>query len=777
MPSERKHKDLSILSCLLATHVCVASVFFLAGFSLVLYAPPLPRFLQTIQILLSALWTKVDSQAQYILALSPWYGAILLFGAEAFLHRSPWENWKQNYRRYHLTERLLCLTRIMIYISAFAMLWFIYSDGAKILQQNKIITHSCVVIALPLLLALIRGMRLLNFRRWSNYLLAAADVLVFLAILDLLWFKSYGETYAFSLGTEVWKILQEQQQTIHPIIQGTIILTPVLAFLKDTITNALGNLTGPNSLDLPEHRRKTRCRLLTHAYFRGNSSALDLDNTLVLLLFIHIIVYAAAVLTALANPMVIMVPTKGSSPVPYQLSTHSYILLIAVVAAATSFVSFWSISDEHLISNEYLYLKTKGADLTAKDMTHSTSKWIDYCQVMINLYSFGTGLESENRKYHDLKDMLCSIQNQVGGQNYCAGVRFVAELLSMKGDRNATLRRESSLNTDGKALSGKDNAVRIAQDLQFAQDMLALTETASRSCAPTFASANSKVEILTCMNPLTFIQYLTDSFFGSDSSKWNQWFHTRNVDVQEGIALLKMDSILHILQRERSTKDSCSVKWLGCYCNTDCQHYHAQAHSNCGECPKQKKEKTCSCRDTHRSQSKISREIYQKNRMELLMLYPFMVVEFYKARWGTPANISSFLPHFESYYNKLFDDNLFIDNSLMLPDFVEQILNSLITNNYDLKWVSMMGGKMEAKHNIPLNASSSEKKRNDRICKSNYSRMDAMERNKSKLIRLSNYYAEDADSEKHIDNPLLRVTINDLYRLAYSIFFNPDSDN
>lgn len=40
MPSERKHKDLSILSCLLATHVCVASVFFLAGFSLVLYAPP-----------------------------------------------------------------------------------------------------------------------------------------------------------------------------------------------------------------------------------------------------------------------------------------------------------------------------------------------------------------------------------------------------------------------------------------------------------------------------------------------------------------------------------------------------------------------------------------------------------------------------------------------------------------------------------------------------------------------------------------------------------------
>ena len=777
MPSERKHKDLSVLLCIQAIYVCTTSAILLFEILLTLYDPVLPQFLKSIQTWQIAHWTTLPSQVQYILSLSPWWGAIFLFVAEALLHRSPWETKKQSYAWYCCTEHLIRLTRIIIYISAFVMLYFVYSDNTMKLQQNKIFSHSCVVIALPLLMALIRSMRLLNFRRWSNYLLAGADVLVFLAILDMLWFKSYNETYAFFLNKDNWRIFQEQHKTIHPIIQGTIILTPFVAFLKDAITNAIGNLNGPNASDLPEHRRKTRCRLLTHAYFRGNSIAFDLDNTLVLLLFIHIILYAAAVLTALNNPMVFTVDEAGSPPVQYQLSTHSYILFIAVVIAATSFVSFWSISDEHMISNEYLYLKTKGANLTAKDMTHSTSRWIDFCQVMINLYSFGSGLESENRKYHDLKDMLCSVQKHVADKNYCAGVRFVSELLSMKGDRNAALRRESHLNTDGNALSDKDNVVRIAQDLQFAQDMLALTETASRRGAPDFAAANNKAEILTCQNPLTFIQYLTDSFFGSDSSKWNQWFHTHNVDVQEGIALLKMDSILHILQRERSTKDSCSVKWLGCYCNTQCQDYQDRDHSDCSQCPNLIKRKTCSCKDTHRSHSKISREIYQKNRMELLMLYPFLVVEFYKARWSAPANISSFLPHFESYYNKLFDDRLYINNSHILPDFVEQVLNSLITNDYELKWVSLIGGKMEAKHNIPLNASPLEKARNDRFCQTNASRKKDMDDNMLRLIRLSYYYTEVAVPEKYLDNPLLSITINNLYRLTYSIFRNPDSKN
>lgn len=159
------------------------------------------------------------------------------------------------------------------------------------------------------------------------------------------------------------------------------------------------------------------------------------------------------------------------------------------------------------------------------------------------------------------------------------------------------------------------------------------------------------------------------------------------------------------------------------------------------------------------------------------MLYPFLVVEFYKARWSAPANISSFLPHFESYYNKLFDDRLYINNSHILPDFVEQVLNSLITNDYELKWVSLIGGKMEAKHNIPLNASPLEKARNDRFCQTNASRKKDMDDNMLRLIRLSYYYTEVAVPEKYLDNPLLSITINNLYRLTYSIFRNPDSKN
>lgn len=658
-------------------------------------------------------WLATAFWGKWLISAVPHFLAAYILGMVCGMHSFPWGNGSTDLKSYHSAELKARVVRGFIYSIAVGILVFSYSSTA--FASSRVCMANAVALTIPLYVASIQSIWRLNFRRWPNHIISLANILVYLALLDLFCeMKDPNSAILGFINVATREEVLDRLNLVPSYVQSAIILAPIIAVLKDGLTNMFSGLSSINAADLPQYRRRTRRRLLTHWHYNKNRIAFTLENSSILLIFTVGVYYLVAISLALAYP-VIKLDNQGNEIL--QLSFSARLMIVAMVAALTAVVSFWNVSDARLIRSEYYYLIYQGPRMAVKDIRCSSPKWNDFCQVLVNLYSSASGLESEDRGYHDMPEMLKRLRSSFEGENRCVSLKFVADILKGKGDINATLRREAGYTTDSTNLPIKSDKVQLAQDIQFARHLLALT----KSDIPQVTNATESP--IYYANPMMFIRYMTESFFGSDAHEWIQHFNAVNIDAQEGIELLKMDSILNILQQEHS--DECGLRWLGCYCNP----INA---TSVGSHP-------------------------LRNRLELLLRYPFVVLNCYIARWGKPSNEMSFLRYFRTYYWKLFEDELYVNDPAMLPCIVESSLNFFATTSVDMSVLRVITTEMNAQpKKIRADLTNAQK---DRIYAVNMPRTQAWNEHWSNLWRLMQFYKDITEED-----------ISDLFRLTYCIF-------
>jgi hypothetical protein len=204
--------------------------------------------------------------------------------------------------------------------------------------------------------------------------------------------------------------------------------------------------------------------------------------------------------------------------------------------------------------------------------------------------------------------------------------KFLIDIVQVKYDAYARVLRDTIVDHDADSQA---NDVRRAQDLQFAANFKNLFYSCSDIQYPKDIMEFSVPELITLMN---------EAFFSCNKKDvWNQRFSPFNITAEDGIALMKLDALQVIMKRYG--KGDCGFTLLGCRCNNS---------SNC-------------------SQSRENDNIIDVavRRLELVVVYPLILVESFKKRWNPGFDDALFGEDFRLYYGThlIGDEHSLVDNN------------------------------------------------------------------------------------------------------------------
>lgn len=674
----------------------------------------------------------------------------LTLGCRYFSH--PWRNGKIHKQAFRTVECLMRFFRVYSYVNCLSYL--ILTLKSDSFRDSPTFMAAAALSSILLFECNLQSLMRLNFRRWPNYVIAVANTILYLALLDLFCSHNGSENAPFMGFIPLFNSVSRTDviDAIREIPDGfrnSVIAAAVLAMLKDSLSNIIVGGVDTYPADLAQRRRRNRRRLLTHWHYDKDGTFSSWENSVFILLIFEGLAFFTAFVAAFFLPTVIKAvqafasqtgrsnvmdstiritaATVQNAEIGNLLPFATYLIMVAAIMCVPALLSFWSISDERLVQSEYLYLSYQGSRLRPIDIKNSSSRWRDYCQVLVNLYSNVSGLDSEDQAYHSLKGMLIRIRNSLGTADTCTNTKFFSDILSAKGDINATLRRESSHN---KSVPSKNDTTQQAQDIQFASELLALVDKHLND-----SIVIEQDNILATQNPLYLVEHMSELFFQNQQHAWGQRFGAYNIDAEEGIRLLKMDSMIHILQRE--SYGHCGLRWLGC---------------NCAPKPQQ-----CSHNDIQDSETVLC------NRLELLLIFPFIVIDCYNKRWNKVDGFQ-FVHDISTYYWNLFDEKIFIDKSETIEKVIVNVLRYFAVSETDTTVLRTIapGFRGDKFHNFRPNynkLSDNEKKiQQNRLYKANLLRkrdFESIDAPFHHLLRFSKLTVEPAE---------------DLYRIAYSLF-------
>lgn len=655
---------------------------------------------------------------------------ILTFGCHGFSH--PWSNGKISKRMFSSVEKIMKFVRGMSYIQCLVYLALAYlSDNF----QNSLSCMMAATICCILLFECnLQSLARLNFRRWPNYIISLSNALLYLALLDLFCSRN-GDVHTPLLGflplfESVSRIdVINSFLSIPDTFRNSVIIAAVLAILKDSLSGVVIGGIDTRPTDLIQRRRRNRRRLLTHWHYNKDGILSSWENSIFILLVFEGCAFLFALAAILFLPTTVQATTGAE--LTKSLPFSSYIIMAAAIMCVPALLSFGSISDERLIQSEYLYLSYQGPRITPRDISNSTPRWRDFCQVLVNLYSNVSGLESEDRGYHSIERMLIKLRHGINTSKQCAKTKFFSDILSAKGDINATLRRESNHNTKGAP--PKSDTVQQAQDVQFASALLALADEHLDSYKDVHGLGIAE------LNPLYLIEQLAYIFFDKQEHVWGQRLGAFNIDAEEGILLLKMDSMLYILQRE--SYGHCGLYWLGC---------------NCFPKPPKCIERV-----------KLTRNEQICRRLELLLVYPFIVIDCYKKRWNVKDNIH-LSRDLSQYYWRLFDQKYLIDmgNLVTLERAIFNALQYFTASACDTSILRMVASEFRGekiarcKPGYDKLSEAEKKDQQNRLYLANYHRKQSFERQDAPFLYFLRFSDFSIDSAE------------DMYRIAFSLFLD-----
>lgn len=540
--------------------------------------------------------------------------------------------WLRNeveFRQLRSAYNLMIIVRILTYvISGFALL--LAFKGEPYIN-NESLMRSFTICAVALFQSSLQSVWQTTFRRRSSYSIAVANAILYLALLD-----TACNSTPYILGWIQWseeaslrEALVTKLEPIFALASGGLIVTVVVAFLQSILSSLLSAMTSHNPSNQMQQRRRNRRRILTHWNYRQDGAASSHEDTCVRVLLVEMVVAAFALALALWKSPLNEVTDTSSS---YKLVPifAVYLVVIAAIILVLATMSLWSISDEKLIQSEYSYLTIRSIYLKEEDIRCSHTRWLDFCQVLVHLSSNVSGLDSEDGGYHNIHKNIFQLYDCMSKEGKCVKVKFLVDILRIKGNATAALLRESAHenaknedDTDSKKF-GKKNHLRQAQDIQFAGMLTGLLDEYLKSVD----EASDFIE----GDPFIFVLRLDQFFFSantsdaSENNRWAQHLSSFDIDTSDGIRMLRTDGMIRILHRD--TQSSCGISWLGCNCE----------------------DKSPNCTDYVTKLSRI-------NRMILMLQYPFMILRCYAERWESVRSIF-FYEEIINYYKQLMEQNM-----------------------------------------------------------------------------------------------------------------------
>lgn len=588
--------------------------------------------------------------------LFPWvsaffYSLLLCFamGCTCESYHHPWCEGNMDRDTFRNAELQLSILRGIIYITC--LMCVVCANWMDDFTKNKYFLWFCICLAIPLYVAILQTTFRMTFRRIANFAISLSNVIVYLTMLDLACMDS--GILGFIGGENVREDFIDVLEHIPDTVKTGLLITLVAALLKDSVSSYLAVVTSPHPANQSQRRRRNRRRLLTHWHYHRNSAVSTRRDSAVELLVVEVIVFFLAIVAAvlLSVPDIISPKTDSLSDVSSNIPFAIYPISAAIIIFIPAIMSTWNITDERLIQSEYTYLTIKSSQIYSEDVVHGTPHWQDYCQVLINVYNNVSGLTSEDFGFHRMKEIISKLHSYVSNNNeiassedqtvslsVCAGSRFYSDILTAKGNIDAQTLREAAHDDlpENKPIQ-KNDVLQRARDAQFANEIMDLLSEHYHAVQSKLdqSRASEGADILS--QPSMFqLECMAEMFFEDSKHVWGQRFSPYNISADEGIKLLKMDTIIHILRRETPNKQGCGLSWL------------------CSKCLKL----------NHADSEKAENERRQ-NRAELFYLYPFYVLECYKARWSPKGELFLLANECAQYYSKMIKQNYYMSPDLL----------------------------------------------------------------------------------------------------------------
>lgn len=702
---------------------------------------------------------------------------VLITGCKEYFLK--WSNSDQDVNTFVAGEAVMKMYRSCCYFAAAGTL--ISATLIKGFCNNWFFSLNAVLMVIPFYICNLQSLVRITFRQFPNHAIACGNSLLYLAILAI---PYKGESLFGIVYVNADKLV-DAFKLLPTALTNSLIVAAIMSVIIEALKDNLSGIINREPTNVSQSRRRIRRKLLTHRQYNKNNIVFSGENNVVGLWLLGVI-YAFVLILALSivpnveeqtfainiqNLSISLTESSGEQ----RLSFAAYLALCALIPYVIGMMSHWSISDDRLIQSEYNYLIIQGGKLSSEHIRKSAACWTDYCQVLVELYSNVSGIASEDRDYHQLSNILSKIRKFLVNDT-CAKDKLVCDILSAKGDINAKILREYPHKEEATA---KSNDAQKAQDLLFADDLLKLMRL-------NWEYTTVQGLPLKDYTPLDLLELMGKWFFEGQEQAWSIRFSAYNIGAYEGIQLLKMDALIYILQLER--QNGCGLFWLGCNCKDKPQA--------CVSMMEDISENSVTKRNLAETQ-------FQAKRMELLLIYPHIILQCFKKRWNCSFNDVLFADDTAAYYEKIFDQNVYAENTSQIDLAVDFVLRQFVEHKLDGSFIQSFARLLMDDFEIALYAEQTDdagKKELERIKKVNIYLARVRETNEWQGKRIRYHQFEHDNNRDSVDEkgdnkildvlnadgvPLYSAIVRDdvtgnieekwdvfegVYRIAYALF-------
>lgn len=466
-------------------------------------------------------------------------------------------------------------------------------------------------------------------RRTPSVAIALSNMLLyFTIILDLVCNDSINICLGpIEDGASLRIYLNNIFNSIPSSVKTGAVIVSAIAILKDFIGQMFAAISVLHPGNLSEQRRYIRHRILTHWNYKESVSTFSRENFRTEFLVTNVLFGIVCVFLMLCR----YVWNEGATDIihPPTIDSISCVAIFSLIFMIFAYTSLWSIRDETLIQSEYTYLSIKSIKLTPESIRNSNTLWMDFCQVLCNLTSNVSGIDSEDKSYHNIDKMLQKTLAQMTDPGSCARTKFICDILRTKGNIRGAMLRDSSheKNENDVSIYTRHAPLQIARDLQFACVINNLLKVSLDSSSQ--SSDCSNILDLYEFSPLCYVNFLLARLFENQQINFGMIPDLYGISNQEIINLLTIDVILYLFRNEADSK-TCGLSWLGCTCSKP-----VIGCSN--NCPKPSDNFFEKCPGKY-DKCPASIALRTMQREQLILILPFIVMKCCCDRWKNIDN-------------------------------------------------------------------------------------------------------------------------------------------
>ena len=529
--------------------------------------------------------------------------------------------------------RVFRVSRYIILLTVYVLFQF------NIIGNPENFTWGVLSAAFFLFIYVLNGINRLTFRTWPTTLIAFAITLLYLA----LWGQLYDPRSMWGLPFDTVKLIENIDVAAN-IVTGSLISAAVLSLIVYFGRDIYQKHKDGSQVD---SAKDTRRLLITHWHFHPKFL---ISNPFVLIIGIFVslsVLFASFQLVGLNSAddekCVVTENTASGSPhakhekhdhktgtpgpdskgkIPADannaetdssvdteasnLSFEVYLFLLSCAFVTAGFSACLEISDKSLLQSEYFYLLYHSPQLLGKlecnfKKEKYKRRWLDFFQVLSNLYANSEAIESENMEWHKLEGIFFGLFNSLSS---CGKTMLYTR--SVYAFEEVRMKQRAKVEGD----SALDKSAISVPDVEF-----------SKLCA----LEHTQKDYFDDTPVLNYIQTLQRTFFTPDVTKeWAMLLGHSTVAIKDFIRVVQMD-VFNAAISLQSEENHC-LCWL---CTKARCPICCDKRGNIQLCDMENCEESCN--------KKEGAKLCLHYKRLFLLEYPFMVFACAKRRWPNAA--------------------------------------------------------------------------------------------------------------------------------------------